>query len=82
MNWDTVKGDWKQFRGKVKEAWGKLTDQELDVIAGKRDQLIGAIQKGYGVARDEAERQVAQFERSCGDSCATAPESEKLSHVR
>jgi uncharacterized protein YjbJ (UPF0337 family) len=68
MNWDTVRGDWKQFRGKVKEAWGKFTDQELDVIAGKRDQLVGAIQKSYGIARDEAERQVAQFERSWGDS--------------
>jgi uncharacterized protein YjbJ (UPF0337 family) len=67
MNWDTVKGDWKQFKGKVKESWGKLTDQELEVIAGKRDQLIGAIQKGYGIARDEAERQVEQFERSCGE---------------
>ncbi len=64
MNWDTVKGDWKQVKGKVKEAWGKLTDDELDVIAGKRDQLVGAIQKCYGVAREEAERQVAQFERS------------------
>jgi uncharacterized protein YjbJ (UPF0337 family) len=67
MNWDTVKGDWKQFKGKVKESWGKLTDQELEVIAGKRDQLIGAIQKGYGIARDEAERQVESFERSCGE---------------
>jgi uncharacterized protein YjbJ (UPF0337 family) len=64
MNWDTVKGDWKQFRGKVKEAWGKLTDDDLDVVAGKRDQLIGLIQKSYGVARDEAERQVQQFESS------------------
>ena len=68
MNWDTVKGDWKQFQGKVQEAWGKLTDDQLDVIAGKRDQLVGAIQKAYGVARDEAERQVAQFERSCPPS--------------
>jgi uncharacterized protein YjbJ (UPF0337 family) len=64
MNWDTMKGDWKQFRGKVKEAWGKLTDDELDVVAGKRDQLVGLIQKSYGLARDEAERQVTQFERS------------------
>ena len=48
MNWDTVKGDWKKFSGKVRESWGKLTDDQLDVIAGKRDQLIGAIQKGYG----------------------------------
>ena len=70
MNWDTVKGDWKQIRGKVKEAWGKLTDDELDVVAGKRDQLVGLIQKSYGVARDEAERQVEQFERSYADAYA------------
>jgi uncharacterized protein YjbJ (UPF0337 family) len=84
MNWDTVKGDWKQFKGKVKEAWGKLTDDELDVVAGKRDQLIGAIQKGYGIARDEAERQVQQFERSCAseDSSAKTAEQEKMARVR
>ena len=64
MNWDTVKGDWKQFKGKVKEAWGKLTDDELDVIAGQRDQLVGAIQKRYGIAREEAESQVQKFEAS------------------
>ncbi len=69
MNWDTFKGDWKQFKGKVKEAWGKLTDDDLDVIAGKRDQLLGVLQKQYGIARDEAERQVQQFERSCSDNC-------------
>jgi uncharacterized protein YjbJ (UPF0337 family) len=66
MNWDIVKGDWKQIKGKVKEAWGKLTDQDLDVIAGKREQLVGLIQKHYGLARDEAERQVERFERSHG----------------
>jgi uncharacterized protein YjbJ (UPF0337 family) len=72
MNWDTVKGDWKQVKGKVKEAWGKLTDDDLNVIAGKRDQLLGAIQKHYGIARDEAERQVQQFERSCSEQCEYA----------
>jgi uncharacterized protein YjbJ (UPF0337 family) len=64
MNWDTMKDDWKQFKGKVKEAWGKLTDDELDVIAGRRDQLVGAIQKRYGIAREEAESQVQDFEAS------------------
>jgi len=84
MNWDTVKGDWKQFKGKVKEAWGKLTDDELDVIAGKRDQLVGSIQKGYGIARDEAERQVQQFERSCAadDSCASNAEHDQMAGAR
>jgi uncharacterized protein YjbJ (UPF0337 family) len=84
MNWDTVKGDWKQFRGKVKEAWGKLTDDELDIVAGKRDQLVGAIQKGYGIARDEAERQVQQFERSCAseDARASTAKHDKMAGAR
>jgi uncharacterized protein YjbJ (UPF0337 family) len=62
MNWDTVKGDWKQFRGKIKEQWGKLTDDDLDQIEGKRDQLLGCVQKRYGIARDEAEKQLKTFE--------------------
>jgi uncharacterized protein YjbJ (UPF0337 family) len=64
MNWDTVKGDWTRFKGKIKEAWGDLTDQDLEVIAGKRDQLVGLIQKTYGVAREDAERQVREFEQA------------------
>ena len=66
MNWDTVKGEWKQVRGKIKEQWGKLTDDDLDRLEGKRDQLLGAVQKRYGIAKDEAEWQVKQFESSCG----------------
>jgi uncharacterized protein YjbJ (UPF0337 family) len=66
MNWDTVKGEWKQFRGKVKEQWGKLTDDDLDRIEGKRDQLVGAVQKRYGVAKEEAEKQLRDFESDCG----------------
>ncbi|RIK72956.1 MAG: CsbD family protein [Planctomycetota bacterium] len=66
MNWDTIEGGWKQFKGKVKERWGELTDDDLDVAAGKRDQVVGAIQRRYGVARDEAEKQLTDFERQCG----------------
>lgn len=58
MNEDTIKGNWKQFTGKIKEQWGKLTDDDLDVAAGKRDQLAGRIQERYGVAKDEADRQI------------------------
>jgi uncharacterized protein YjbJ (UPF0337 family) len=64
MNQDKLAGNWKQFRGKVKEQWGKLTDDELDVIAGKRDQLVGRIQERYGIAREEAERQVDDFSKT------------------
>jgi uncharacterized protein YjbJ (UPF0337 family) len=61
MNWDRIEGNWKQIRGKVKEHWGKLTDDDLDVIAGKRDQLVGRIQEQYGITREEAEKQVELF---------------------
>ena len=64
MNWDTIEGNWKQFTGKVREKWGKLTDDDLEVIAGKRDRLSGKIQERYGVAKEEAERQIDEYERS------------------
>ena len=64
MNWDRVEGNWKQVKGKFKEQWGKISDDELDVIAGRRDQLVGAIQKSYGVAKDQAEREVSEWERA------------------
>ena len=62
MNWDQIEGKWKQAKGRIKAKWGELTDDELDVIAGRRDQLVGKVQERYGIARDEAERQVRDFE--------------------
>jgi uncharacterized protein YjbJ (UPF0337 family) len=62
MNWDRVQGNWKQLKGKVKEQWGRLTDDHLDEIAGKRDQLVGKIQESYGIGKDEAENQVKDWE--------------------
>jgi uncharacterized protein YjbJ (UPF0337 family) len=67
MNKDTVEGNWKQFKGKVKEQWGKLTDDDFDVIAGKRDQLLGRIQERHGISREEAEKQVKDWESSNPD---------------
>lgn len=61
MNWDQVGGLWKQTQGKFREKWGKLTDDDLEVIAGKRDQLIGRLQERYGIAKQEAERQADAF---------------------
>lgn len=58
MNEDTLKGQWKQLKGSVREQWGKLTDDDIDQIQGRREQLVGKIQERYGVARDEAHRQV------------------------
>lgn len=62
MNEDTLKGNWKEFKGKIKEQWGKLTDDDMDVVEGKRDQLAGRIQQRYGCTREEAEKQVRDFE--------------------
>ncbi|MBQ0804743.1 MULTISPECIES: CsbD family protein [unclassified Sulfitobacter] len=61
MNWDTIKGNWKQMTGKVKEEWGDLTDDDLTEAAGERDQLVGKIQAKYGIAKEEAEKQVDKF---------------------
>ena len=64
MNWDRIQGNWKQFQGRVKEKWGKLTDDDLTVIGGKKDQLTGILQKRYGMAKDRAERELDEFTRS------------------
>jgi uncharacterized protein YjbJ (UPF0337 family) len=61
MNWSRIEGNWKRVKGKVRQQWGKLTDDDIDVINGKREELIGQIQNRYGIARDEAERQVDDF---------------------
>jgi len=64
VNWDQIEGKWKEFKGKAKQNWGKLTDGDLDVIEGSRDELIGKVQYRYGVAREEAEREVDDWRRS------------------
>jgi uncharacterized protein YjbJ (UPF0337 family) len=74
MNWEQVEGKWKQAGGKVKEKWGKLTDDDLQVIAGKRDQLIGKIQERYGIAKEDAARQVDDFSRTYGTGETTTRE--------
>ena len=63
MNNDRVQGQWKQWKGQLKERWGRLTDDDLDVIAGRRDQLLGRIQERHGIAKEEADRQVKDFEQ-------------------
>ena len=62
MNSDQIKGNWNQFVGKAKEKWGRLTDNDWKVVEGKRDQLVGKIQERYGITREEAERQLGDFE--------------------
>lgn len=61
MNSDQIKGKWKQLTGSAKERWGKLTDDDLDVINGQQDQMIGMIQERYGIAREAAQKQVEEW---------------------
>jgi uncharacterized protein YjbJ (UPF0337 family) len=68
MNWDTIQGNWKQLTGQAKQQWGKLTDDDLQVVAGHRDQLSGKIQERYGIAKDEAEKQLKDWEDRADDS--------------
>ena len=58
MSWDTIEGNWQQLKGKVKEQWSALTDDNLDQIAGQRDQLSGKIQDFYGISKDAADAQI------------------------
>ncbi|AWI85090.1 general stress protein CsbD [Alloyangia pacifica] len=62
MNWDQIEGNWKEFKGKAREQWGELTDDEVQQAEGDREQLAGLIQKKYGVAKEEAERQVSAWQ--------------------
>jgi uncharacterized protein YjbJ (UPF0337 family) len=68
MNWDRIQGNWQQVAGKAKEQWGKLTDDDIDVVAGRREQLAGKLVERYGIATEEAEKQLAAWQRSASDS--------------
>jgi uncharacterized protein YjbJ (UPF0337 family) len=61
MNWDQLQGKWKQMRGSLRRQWGRLTEDDLEVIAGNRDVLIGRVQERYGIAREEAENRIDQW---------------------
>lgn len=64
MNSDIFSGNWKQFKGEVQNQWGKLTNDQLDQIEGNRQKFVGLIQEKYGIMRDEAEKQVADWEQA------------------
>ena len=73
MNWDRIEGNWKQLTGKAKVQWGKLTDDDLDVIAGRREQLAGKLQERYGIAKDEAEKQIDDWSAGARDEWFMRP---------
>ncbi len=61
MNWDVISGNWKQVKGQAQQQWGRLTNDDLDIIQGKETELVGRIQERYGLAKDEAEKQVRDW---------------------
>lgn len=72
MNNDIIKGKWQEIQGSVKQQWGKLTDNDLAEINGSREKLAGKIQKNYGLAKDEVEKQLKEWEKSCEKSSHAA----------
>lgn len=64
MNWDRIEGNWRQFQGKARQKWGKLTDSDWQQMTGKKEQLIGRIQERYGIAREEAQREADEWARA------------------
>ncbi len=67
MNWDRIEGGWKQLQGHAKAQWGELTDDDLTVVAGRRELLAGKLQERYGIAKDAAEQQIAAWQRRASD---------------
>jgi len=68
MNWDRIEGNWKQVVGKARAQWGKLTDDDFNIVAGRREQLAGKIQERYGVAKEDADKQISEWIGKADDS--------------
>jgi uncharacterized protein YjbJ (UPF0337 family) len=79
MNWDQVSGQWNQFKGSVKEHWGKLTDDDLTVIAGNKDKLLGKLQERYGITKEKAEDQLNQWKMSSASAETETEQRRKAS---
>ena len=78
MNWDQVEGKWKQMKGIVRQKWGKLTDDDLDLIGGKQQELVGRLQERYGYTTEEAERSVDEWSRTINtDDTSELPEERR-----
>ena len=68
MNWDQIEGKWKQFTGSARERWGKLTDDDLETVAGKKENLVGRIQERYGLTKEEVEKQASEWSAAIKES--------------
>jgi uncharacterized protein YjbJ (UPF0337 family) len=78
MNWDRVQGNWKQFKGSVREKWAKLTDDHVNAIGGRREVLSGKLQEAYGIGKQEAERQIGDWQRSLSDEACESDDAYQL----
>jgi uncharacterized protein YjbJ (UPF0337 family) len=77
MNWEQMEGKWNQYKGQAKEKWGKLTDDDLKVINGRRQQLVGKVQERYGIAKEVAEDQAEQFVKALKEENKAEVKAEK-----
>ena len=68
MNWEQIQGKWQEFKGQVKVRWGKLTDQDLVIINGKREILAGKLKEYSGASKEQIEKEIAEFEKACKES--------------
>ena len=80
MNWDRIEGQWGQIKGKAREQWGKLSEDDVEVVAGRRDQLAGKIQERYGIAKEAAEQQVATWLRRADETWFGKPAAKDDGH--
>ena len=78
MNWDQIEGNWKQLKGAAKIKWGKFTDDDMEVLAGKRDTIVGKVQERYGIAKLEAEKQVDEWTKTIKHAVAEAAPPHKI----
>ena len=73
MNWDQIEGKWQQFKGMARQKWAKLTDDDLEYIAGNKDQFTGRLQERYGIAKEEAQRQLEDWQSGLSEPSSSAP---------
>ena len=78
MNWDQIEGSWKQLKGAAKVKWGKFTDDDMEVLAGKRDLIVGKVQERYGIAKADAEKQVEEWSKAVKHAAAEAAPPHKI----
>lgn len=82
MNKETLAGKWHELKGNVKEKWGKLTDSDITQINGKREALLGKLEARYGYAKEKAEKEIQDFEKSCGCACESSRQDKNQDHSR